>query len=106
MAARLGRQVPPTPEQPSPDGLAQAFIIGETFLDGRRRRLVLDDNIFYGHDLPIPLASGMSVEIEAQRCSPITCSVPERYGVVEFDKRFSGGLDRGETGGAKIELTR
>ncbi|WP_296433104.1 sugar phosphate nucleotidyltransferase, partial [Rhizobium sp. UBA1881] len=74
-------------EQPSPDGLAQAFIIGETFLDGAPSALVLGDNIFYGHDLPILLASGMSVDRGATVFAYHVLD-PERYGVVEFDKRF------------------
>ncbi|CAN7601285.1 glucose-1-phosphate thymidylyltransferase RfbA [Rhizobium sp. LjRoot258] len=70
--------------QPSPDGLAQAFVIGEDFLEGSPSALVLGDNIFYGHDLPLLLASGMS------RTSGATVFAyhvldPERYGVVEFD---------------------
>ncbi len=74
-------------EQPSPDGLAQAFIIGEKFLDGAPSALVLGDNIFYGHDLPILLASGMSVDRGATVFAYHVLD-PERYGVVEFDKRF------------------
>lgn len=74
-------------EQPSPDGLAQAFIIGEKFLDGSPSALVLGDNIFYGHDLPILLASGMSVDRGATVFAYHVLD-PERYGVVEFDKRF------------------
>jgi glucose-1-phosphate thymidylyltransferase len=74
-------------EQPSPDGLAQAFIIGEEFLDGSPSALVLGDNIFYGHDLPMLLASGMSLERGATVFAYHVLD-PERYGVVEFDKRF------------------
>ena len=74
-------------EQPSPDGLAQAFIIGEKFLDGSPSALVLGDNIFYGHDLPILLASGMSVDRGATVFAYHVLD-PERYGVVEFDRRF------------------
>ncbi|WP_431323495.1 glucose-1-phosphate thymidylyltransferase RfbA [Rhizobium sp. YTU87027] len=70
--------------QPSPDGLAQAFIIGERFLDGFPSALVLGDNIFYGHDLPHLLAGGMS---QTQGATVFAYHVqdPERYGVVEFD---------------------
>ncbi len=71
-------------EQPSPDGLAQAFVIGETFLDGSPSALVLGDNIFYGHDLPMLLASGMSSETGATVFAYHVLD-PERYGVVEFD---------------------
>ncbi len=70
--------------QPSPDGLAQAFLIGESFLDGAPSALVLGDNIFYGHDLHELLGNAMN------RTSGATVFAyhvldPERYGVVEFD---------------------
>ena len=73
--------------QPSPDGLAQAFLIGESFLDGAPSTLVLGDNIFYGHDLAKLLHSAN------ERKSGSTVFAyhvhdPERYGVVEFDQRF------------------
>jgi glucose-1-phosphate thymidylyltransferase len=71
-------------EQPSPDGLAQAFVIGEKFLDGSPSALVLGDNIFYGHDLPMLLGSGMSREAGATVFAYHVLD-PERYGVVEFD---------------------
>ncbi|WP_028744963.1 glucose-1-phosphate thymidylyltransferase RfbA [Rhizobium mesoamericanum] len=70
--------------QPSPDGLAQAFIIGEEFLRGAPSALVLGDNIFYGHDLPLLLQSGMSRETGATVFAYHVLD-PERYGVVEFD---------------------
>ena len=70
--------------QPRPDGLAQAFLVGESFLDGAPSALVLGDNIFYGHDLAKQLADA--------HARPTGASVfayhvqdPERYGVVEFD---------------------
>ncbi len=70
--------------QPSPDGLAQAFIIGEKFLDGAPSALVLGDNIFYGHDLHRLL---MEADAEASGATVFAYHVkdPERYGVVEFD---------------------
>ena len=73
--------------QPSPDGLAQAFLIGESFLDGAPSTLVLGDNIFYGHDLAKLLHSAN------ERKSGSTVFAyhvhdPERYGVVEFDQHF------------------
>jgi glucose-1-phosphate thymidylyltransferase len=70
--------------QPSPDGLAQAFLIGEQFLAGAPAMLVLGDNIFYGHDLPSLLerADGRhrGASIFAYHVND-----PERYGVIEFD---------------------
>ncbi|MDW5443912.1 glucose-1-phosphate thymidylyltransferase RfbA [Polaromonas sp. SM01] len=70
--------------QPSPDGLAQAFIIGEKFLDGAPSALVLGDNIFYGHDLHTLL---MDADAEASGATVFAYHVqdPERYGVVAFD---------------------
>ncbi len=70
--------------QPSPDGLAQAFIIGEKFLDGAPAALVLGDNIFHGHEFQHLLNSAM------QRTTGATVFAyhvhdPERYGVAEFD---------------------
>ena len=71
--------------QPSPDGLAQAFLIGESFLDGAPSALVLGDNIFYGHDL-----EPMLVRADEQRQGATVFAYhvndPERYGVVEFDR--------------------
>lgn len=70
--------------QPSPDGLAQAFLIGESFLDGAPAALVLGDNIFHGHDLAtlVQRANGRDsgASVFAYRVND-----PERYGVVEFD---------------------
>lgn len=70
--------------QPSPDGLAQAFIIGESFLARDPSVLVLGDNIFYGHDLPQLLNSAMKRTDEATVFA-YHVNDPERYGVVEFD---------------------
>lgn len=70
--------------QPSPDGLAQAFLIGEDFLAGAPSALVLGDNIFYGHDLGRRLqAADRKTEGATVFAYPVTD--PERYGVVEFD---------------------
>jgi glucose-1-phosphate thymidylyltransferase len=72
--------------QRSPDGLAQAFLIGERFIDSDNCALVLGDNIFYGHDLANELRRAAQQEIGATVFAyPVTD--PERYGVVEFDDR-------------------
>ena len=70
--------------QPSPDGLAQAFLIGESFLAGRDCALVLGDNIFYGHNLPTLLRAA---DAQASGATVFAYHVqdPERYGVVQFD---------------------
>ena len=70
--------------QPSPDGLAQAFIIGESFIGNAPSALVLGDNIFYGHDFEPLLARADS---QAQGATVFAYHVhdPERYGVVTFD---------------------
>ena len=70
--------------QPSPDGLAQAFVIGESFLDGAPSALVLGDNIFYGHDFHELLGNAQQRSAGA---SVFAYHVhdPERYGVAEFD---------------------
>jgi glucose-1-phosphate thymidylyltransferase len=71
--------------QPSPDGLAQAFILGRSFVGGHPSALVLGDNIFYGHDLQALLmradGRGSGATIFAYHVND-----PERYGVVAFDK--------------------
>lgn len=71
-------------EQPSPDGLAQAFLIGEHFLAGAPSALVLGDNLFYGHDLPQLL---VAANVREQGATVFAYHVqdPERYGVVAFD---------------------
>ncbi len=70
--------------QPSPEGLAQAFIIGETFLGGAPSALVLGDNIFYGHDLVTLLASA-DANPDGATVFAYHVHDPERYGVVAFD---------------------
>ncbi|MBV4412031.1 glucose-1-phosphate thymidylyltransferase RfbA [Enterobacteriaceae bacterium YMB-R22] len=71
--------------QPSPDGLAQAFIIAEKFIGEDSCALVLGDNIFYGHDLPKQLETA-SANSEGATVFAYHVNDPERYGVVEFDK--------------------
>lgn len=70
--------------QPSPDGLAQAFILAEDFLDGAPSAMVLGDNIFFGHGLPAILADADAQDTGATVFG-YRVSDPERYGVVEFD---------------------
>ena len=73
--------------QPSPDGLAQAFILGKDFVGNNPSALVLGDNIFYGHDLVSQLKNA---DNQASGASVFAYHVhdPERYGVVEFDSEF------------------
>lgn len=73
--------------QPSPDGLAQAFILGEEFLDGDDACLVLGDNIFYGHGLTKLLAQSVKNIQDENKATVFGYYVsdPERYGVAEFD---------------------
>ncbi|MFM5191685.1 glucose-1-phosphate thymidylyltransferase RfbA [Aeromonas media] len=72
--------------QPSPDGLAQAFILGEEFIGSDPCALVLGDNIFYGHDLQKQLEAAAAKESGATVFA-YHVNNPERYGVVEFDKQ-------------------
>ncbi|MBL0175442.1 MAG: glucose-1-phosphate thymidylyltransferase RfbA [Ignavibacteria bacterium] len=71
-------------EQPSPDGLAQAFIIGEEFIAGEPSCLILGDNLFYGSDLADKLQQAARIT-SGGRIFAYYVSDPERYGVVEFD---------------------
>lgn len=70
--------------QPSPDGLAQAFIIGRNFIDGAPSALVLGDNLFYGHELAGDLVRA-NARTSGATVFAYPVNDPERYGVVEFD---------------------
>ena len=70
-------------EQPSPDGLAQAYLIAEAFLEGAPSAMILGDNVFYGHGLPELLAAADASEADGVVFG-YRVSDPERYGVVEF----------------------
>jgi glucose-1-phosphate thymidylyltransferase len=72
--------------QPSPDGLAQAFILGDTFIGNDLSALVLGDNIFYGHDFNELLGNAMT-RIDGATVFAYHVQDPERYGVAEFDKQ-------------------
>lgn len=75
-------------EQPSPDGLAQAFIIGEEFIGNDAVCLILGDNIFYGHGLPEMLQSAKEAVANAKKATVFGYYVKDaqRYGVVDFDE--------------------
>jgi glucose-1-phosphate thymidylyltransferase len=73
--------------QPSPDGLAQAFVIGKEFIGGSPSALILGDNIFYGHDLVSQLERANARQSGATVFA-YHVNDPERYGVVEFDASF------------------
>ncbi|MFO1300080.1 MAG: glucose-1-phosphate thymidylyltransferase RfbA [Burkholderiaceae bacterium] len=70
--------------QPRPEGLAQAYLIGEPFLDGAPGALVLGDNLFYGHDLA-PRLHAAALKHDGACIFAYPVKHPERYGVVEFD---------------------
>jgi len=74
--------------QPSPDGLAQAFLLAEDFLNGEEACLILGDNIFYGHGLTKLLAKSIKNAQEENKATVYGYYVndPERYGVAEFDE--------------------
>ena len=72
--------------QPSPDGLAQAFLIGADFLDGAPVAMVLGDNLFHGHEL-IPQLRSAAAQASGGTVFAYPVRDPERYGVVEFDRQ-------------------
>lgn len=74
-------------EQPSPNGLAEAFIIGEKFIADQPSAMVLGDNIFYGHSLPRLLREACA-NIERATVFAYFVEDPQRYGVVEFDNNY------------------
>ncbi|MDP9895816.1 glucose-1-phosphate thymidylyltransferase [Variovorax boronicumulans] len=76
--------------QPSPDGLAQAFIIGEKFVGNSPSALVLGDNIFYGHDL-VHLLADADAKPSGATVFAYHVQDPERYGVVAFDANGKAG---------------
>jgi len=71
--------------QPRPEGIAQAFLVGEEFLTGSPCALILGDNIFYGHDLVRDLREAAQI-LRGARVFAYPVHDPERYGVVEFDR--------------------
>lgn len=73
--------------QPFPDGLAQAFLLGENFIGNNLSALVLGDNIFYGHDFAAKLQSA-NLQSSGATVFAYPVADPERYGIVEFDKNF------------------
>ena len=73
--------------QPSPDGLAQAFILGRDFVGNHPSTLVLGDNIYYGHDFAAQLNNANQQEVGATVFA-YHVKDPERYGVVDFDEQF------------------
>ena len=78
-------------EQPSPDGLAQAYILAEDFLDGASSAMVLGDNIFFGHALPDLLARADSAT-SGGTVFGYRVADPERYGVLDFDGDIVRGI--------------
>ncbi len=73
-------------QQPEPEGLAQAFIIGRSFINGGPAALVLGDNIFYGHGLAQSLTESAKIQ-QGARIYGYWVRDPQRYGVIEFDEK-------------------
>lgn len=93
-------------EQPSPDGLAQAFIIGEKFIGNDSACLVLGDNIFHGNGFSSLLREAVRMAEEEQKATVFGYWVndPERYGVAEFDAEGNLPEHRRKNGTAQIKL--
>jgi glucose-1-phosphate thymidylyltransferase len=72
--------------QPKPEGIAQAFLIGEKFISGEPVALILGDNLFYGHDIPEMVSQAAQIQ-KGAAVFAYHVTDPERYGVVEFDKQ-------------------
>ncbi len=83
--------------QPKPEGIAQAFLLGETFLGAGPCALVLGDNIFYGHDLAKDLREA-AAKTQGARVFAYPVHDPERYGVVEFDDAGRASASRKSPG--------
>ncbi|QDY70070.1 glucose-1-phosphate thymidylyltransferase RfbA [Qingshengfaniella alkalisoli] len=92
--------------QPSPDGLAQAYILAEDFLDGAPSAMVLGDNIFFGHGLPDLLSAAMERH-DGGTVFGYRVSDPERYGVVAFDEggRARSIIEKPETPPSNYAVT-
>ena len=103
-ARELGLQIEYA-AQPSPDGLAQAFIIGREFVGRDRVALALGDNIFYGAHFSDYLRDAAGARAGATVFG-YQVRDPERYGVVEFDARGPRGQPRGEAGAAEVVVRR
>lgn len=74
-------------EQPSPNGLAEAYVIGAEFIDGHPSCLILGDNIIYGHGLPLALRTARQKLYEGATVFAYQVNDPERYGIVTFDRK-------------------
>lgn len=92
--SQLGLKISYAP-QPKPEGIAQAFLIGEKFIDGDGCALILGDNIFYGSDLATSMQRAASQD-DGATVFAYYVSDPERYGVVEFDRETGRAISLAE----------